>query len=90
MLEDLKEGSVLSVRANGRDEAHSYAGPNHESHGDGFCVYHFALRVMQSHWRVFKQGSGMICFIFLKIPLNILWKVGTRLERGRMCIRASL
>lgn len=36
VLEDLKEGGV---RVNRRDEVQSYLGPDHESHGHGFCVF---------------------------------------------------
>lgn len=31
--------------------------------------------------KVLKQDSDMICSLFVKFPLKILWKMGARVER---------
>lgn len=48
---------MIGVSEQAGDEVQSYAGPNHDSHGNGFCVF---ITLFQESWEAtesFKAGQ---------------------------------
>lgn len=80
---------MIGVFDQAGDEVQSYAGLNHESCGNRFCVLSLCFKSHRKPLESFKQGSGMMCFIFLKFALKILWKMRAR-SRVRKYVRWHL
>lgn len=80
---------MIGVSEQAGDEVQSYAGPNHDSHGNGFCVF---ITLFQESWEAtesFKAGQWHDLLSICEVSTENFMENGSKSREGE-CVGGHL